>query len=119
MASTPFYASIKSSLFSIPAGYGEALGLYLLEAIAASVPVVQPRHVFFPELIKATSGGRLCEPNNPQSIADSWKDFLAPPKKVRLIRLCDRQLVIENFSIHDMAKIIELTCRKLVQSIES
>jgi len=73
------------------------LGLYLLEAMAASVPVVQPRHAFFPELIEATSGGRLCEPNDPQSMADSWEDFLANPEEVRSIRLCDRQSVIEIF----------------------
>ena len=109
----------KLSLFSVPARYGEAFGLYLLEAMAAGVPVVQPRHAAFPELIEATSGGRLCEPNDPQSLADSWEDILANPEEARSIGLRGRQSVIEKFSIHDMAKTIELTCRKLVQSIES
>src|SRR5262249_43884785 len=45
------------SLFSVPARYGEAFGLYLIEAMAAGVPVVQPRTASFPELIDATGGG--------------------------------------------------------------
>ena len=37
------------SVFSVPALYGEAFGLYIIEALASSVPVVQPRHAAFPE----------------------------------------------------------------------
>ena len=43
----------------MPAGYGESFGLYLLEAMAAGVPVVQPRCAAFPEVLAATGGGRL------------------------------------------------------------
>jgi hypothetical protein len=39
------------TVFSVPALYGEAFGLYLIEALAAGVPVVQPRHAAFPELV--------------------------------------------------------------------
>jgi glycosyltransferase involved in cell wall biosynthesis len=109
----------KLSLFSVPAKYGEAFGLYLLEAMAAGVPVVQPRHAAFPELIESTGGGRLYEPNDPESLADSWEDILANPEEARSIGLRGRQSVIEKYSIHDMAKTIELTCRKLVQLTES
>jgi glycosyltransferase involved in cell wall biosynthesis len=47
------------TVFSVPALYGEAFGLYLIEALAAGVPVVQPRHAAFPELVTATGGGLL------------------------------------------------------------
>ncbi len=48
-------AFLKSlSVFSVPAIYGEAFGLYVIEALAAGVPVVQPRTGAFPELIEAT-----------------------------------------------------------------
>lgn len=36
------------SVFSVPALYGEAFGLYVIEALASGVPVVQPRHAAFP-----------------------------------------------------------------------
>jgi glycosyltransferase involved in cell wall biosynthesis len=52
------------SVFSVPARYGEAFGLYLLEAWATGLPVVQPRHAAFPELIEATLGGVVCTPED-------------------------------------------------------
>lgn len=58
-------------VFSVPALYGEAFGLYLLEAWASSVPVVQPRHAAFTELIEKTGAGILFEPGNPLSHTDA------------------------------------------------
>jgi glycosyltransferase involved in cell wall biosynthesis len=64
------------TVFSVPATYGEAFGLYILEAIASGVPVVQPRHGAFPELIAATQGGVLCEPDDVPSLADALESTL-------------------------------------------
>ena len=47
------------TLLSVPTTYGESFGLYLLEAWAAGVPVVQPDHAAFPELLAASGGGIL------------------------------------------------------------
>lgn len=49
---------------SVPTIYREAKGFYVLEALATGVPVIQPRHGSFPELIEATGGGLLFEPGN-------------------------------------------------------
>ena len=38
--------------------------------MAAGVPVVQPRHGAFPEIIAKTRGGLLVDPNNHDSLAD-------------------------------------------------
>src|SRR5258706_47606 len=40
------------SLFSVPARYSEAFGLYVIEAMAAGVPVVQPRSGAFTEIVR-------------------------------------------------------------------
>jgi glycosyltransferase involved in cell wall biosynthesis len=64
------------TVFSVPATYGEAFGLYILESIASGVPVVQPRHAAFPELIEITQGGVLCEPDDVKSLADALETTL-------------------------------------------
>src|SRR5262249_6379996 len=50
--------------FCVPTNYHESKGLYVLEALAAGVPVVQPRHGSFPELVEDTGGGLLYDPDD-------------------------------------------------------
>jgi glycosyltransferase involved in cell wall biosynthesis len=65
-------AFLKSlDVLSVPTTYHEPKGLYVLEALANGVPVVQPRHGSFPELIDATGGGLLVEPQDPEQLADA------------------------------------------------
>jgi glycosyltransferase involved in cell wall biosynthesis len=66
----------KLSVFSVPATYGEAFGLYVIEAMASGVPVVQPDHGAFPELLNQTQGGLLCTPDDPISLADQLQVIL-------------------------------------------
>jgi glycosyltransferase involved in cell wall biosynthesis len=61
----------KLDVLSVPSGYKEPKGLYLLEAMACGVPVVQPRHGAFPEIIEKTGGGLLFQPDDPESLADA------------------------------------------------
>jgi glycosyltransferase involved in cell wall biosynthesis len=69
------------SVFSVPALYGEAFGLYVIEAWAAGVPVVQPRHAAFPELVRASGGGVICEPGDPVALAEAIAEVLNTPGK--------------------------------------
>ena len=64
----------------MPARYGEAFGLYVIEAMAAGVPVVQPRVAAFPELIEATGGGVLCAADDAQSLAEAIEELLLDPR---------------------------------------
>ncbi len=75
------------SVFSVPCTYGEAFGLYVLEAIASGVPVVQPRHGAFPEILELTKGGLLCEPDSVMSLAEALNELLADD--VRRQRIVD------------------------------
>ena len=65
-------------VFSVPTVYVEPKGLFLLEAMACGVPVVQPRHGAFPEMLEKTRGGVLVDPGNPQALAEGlyrlWKE---------------------------------------------
>ena len=63
-------------VFSVPTDYHEPKGLYVMEAWANGVPVVQPRHGSFPELVEATGGGELYEPGNTDALASKLLDLL-------------------------------------------
>lgn len=63
-------------VLSVPTSYREPKGLYVLEALANGVPVVQPRHGSFPELIEATGGGLLVNPEDPKDLAGSLRRLL-------------------------------------------
>ena len=91
------------SVFSVPAAYGEAFGLYVLEAQASGVPVVQPRHAAFPELLTMTGGGTLCEPGNPAALADAIEPLLLDAAKARALGEAGLQAVREKFNVDTMA----------------
>ncbi len=56
-------------IFSVPTVYRESKGLSIIEALANGVPVVQPRHGTFPEMMHATEGGILVEPESAEALA--------------------------------------------------
>jgi glycosyltransferase involved in cell wall biosynthesis len=64
-----FFKSLD--VLSVPTAYREPKGLYVLEALANGIPVVQPDHGAFRELIEATGGGVLVEPGDPRALADA------------------------------------------------
>lgn len=70
-------------VLSVPTVYVEPKGLFLLEAMACGVPVVQPSHGAFPEMIARTSGGLLVEPGSADSLADGlYKLWRYPAMRV-------------------------------------
>jgi glycosyltransferase involved in cell wall biosynthesis len=58
-------------VMSMPATYDEPKGFTLLEAMAAGVPLVQPRRGAFTEIVEKTGGGLLVAPDNADALADS------------------------------------------------
>lgn len=56
-------------VLSVPATYDEPKGIFLLEAMACGVPVVQPRRGAFTEVVEKTSGGLLVEPDDAEALA--------------------------------------------------
>jgi len=63
-------------LFSVPTTYREPKGLSILEALANGVPVVQPAHGAFPELLGRTGGGLLVPPGDTGALADALEHLL-------------------------------------------
>ena len=92
------------TVFSVPASYGEAFGLYAIEALAAGVPIVQPRTAAFPELVQATGGGVLYEPGNAENLADAIEQVLLQPGEAHALGKAGRRAVFEKFTAERMAQ---------------
>ena len=70
-------------VLSVPATYDEPKGMFLLEAMASGVPVVQPRRGAFVEIVERTGGGVLVEPDDAQALGDAlfelWENRASLP----------------------------------------
>jgi len=97
-----FLASL--SVFSVPARYGEAFGLYVVEALAAGVPVVQPRTAAFPELVAASGAGVLCERDNAKALAEALEALLLDPARCERFSGAAVRAAREQFSVEAMAR---------------
>lgn len=97
-----FYRNID--VLSVPTTYREPKGLYVLEALAHGVPVVQPRHGSFPELIEKTGGGVLCEPNDPRDLARALAELSRDPARIRQLGSRGRDAVLRDFTAERMAQ---------------
>lgn len=95
------------TVFSVPATYGEAFGLYLVEAMACGIPVVQPRSGAFEEILESTGGGILCEPDDPVSVADALEGLLSDAARREAIGNKGMASVRSAFTSAAMAERIE------------
>lgn len=68
-------------VLSVPGPYREPKGLYMLEAMACGVPVVQPNYGAFPEIIAKTGGGLLAKSEAGADIADALYDVWRDPAR--------------------------------------
>ena len=91
------------SVFSVPARYPEAFGLYVVEALAAGVPVVLPESGAFPELVEQTRGGRIYRPNGPNELAEALEPILGDPENAKELGLIGHKSVSHDFSNEQLA----------------
>ena len=90
-------------VFSVPTVFRESKGLPVLEAMASAVPVVQPAHSNFPELIEATGGGILFEPDDPQALATAIIELMHDPARRAQLGKRGREVVLESYTDDAMA----------------
>lgn len=92
-------------VLSVPAQYGEAFGLYLLEAMACGVPVVQPCTAAFPEIVQSTGGGVLYDPaGGAEALAEAVEALFHDPAHRRQLGMQGRDAVQREYSMHRMAE---------------
>ena len=90
-------------VLSVPTTYREPKGLYVLEALANGVPVVQPRHGSFPELVERTGGGLLVNPDDPADLAHSLRRLLENPAHREELGRKGKDAVHQDFNAAAMA----------------
>ncbi len=91
-------------LMSVPTTHREPKGLFVLEALAAGVPVVLPDHGSFPELIASTGGGCLTPPHDPHALAGAIADLLRDEPRRRRHAAAGQQAVHEDRNSDVMAR---------------
>jgi glycosyltransferase involved in cell wall biosynthesis len=67
-------------VLSVPATYAEPKGIFLLEAMACGVPLVQPDHGAFTEILEKTESGILVTPDDSWSVAQGLLKFYREPE---------------------------------------
>ena len=90
-------------VFSVPSVYADPKGLSVLEALANGIPVIQPDHGAFPELIAATGGGLLVTPDSPEPLANELAALLHDKKRRRQLGQTGQEAVHSRFHADAMA----------------
>jgi glycosyltransferase involved in cell wall biosynthesis len=102
------------SLLCVPASYGEAFGLYLLEAMACGVPLVQPNEAAFPEILEMSGSGVLVEGRTPEAFAEAWEALLLDPDRAAALSRSGLKAVHREYSMSRMAeRFLEMSARGL------
>jgi glycosyltransferase involved in cell wall biosynthesis len=92
-------------VLSVPAVYGASKGLYVLEAWASAVPVVQPRIGVYPELLEAAGGGGLLfEPGNVDQLGAELEHLRTDPEQAREMGMAGYRAAHEIFTADRMAR---------------
>ena len=99
------FSFLKSlSIFSVPARYPEAFGLYVVEALLAGSPVVLPNTGAFPEIVESTRGGKLYDPSASGAFTETLDELLNDPQTTRSMGLKAHQAVLNTYSNEKLAK---------------
>lgn len=91
-------------VFTVPTQFFEPKGLYALEALAAGVPIVQPAHGIFPEMLASTGGGRLFPPHDAGALADELFRLLEDLPSAAKLGNEGRQAVFARHNADQMAR---------------
>lgn len=104
---TEFLRSL--SVMSVPMPHPEAFGMFIIEALASGVPVVQPKIGAFPELVEGTGGGICYEPNNVTALAEALERLLLDRDRAAALGRAGRETVMQRFNVKKTAdRLVEI-----------
>ena len=91
-------------VLSVPTTYVESKGLYVFEALANGIPVVQPRHGAFPELIESTGGGLLVDVDSAGGLEAGLLELMENPERGREMGRRGQEVVQRDYTDAAMAE---------------
>jgi len=91
-------------LCSVPTEYEDPKGLYVLESLAAGVPVIQPNHGAFGELLASTGGGCLFAPQSIDELCQAIQQLKDDPQLRAQLAAAGHANVLAKHSIEAAAK---------------
>ncbi|MEE4114792.1 MAG: glycosyltransferase family 4 protein [Marinilabiliaceae bacterium] len=100
-----FFSAVD--IMSVPVNKHDAFGLYLLTANSAGVPVVQPATGAYPEIVGATGGGIIYEPDSVDKLTETIIELYEKPERISSLGKKGRLGVGERFSLEKMAERIK------------
>jgi len=92
------------AVVSVPTDYEEPKGIFLLEAMAAGTPVVQPRRGAFAEIVEKTGGGLIVDANDPAALAETLARLCLDASERRELGRRGFEGVRRHYSVSDMAR---------------
>lgn len=97
-----FFGNID--VMSVPVRKYDGYGLYILEANAAGIPVVQPATGAFPEIIERTGGGITYSPDTIDELAGALAGALNDKELLRRLGADGKENVLKNLSLNKMSE---------------
>jgi glycosyltransferase involved in cell wall biosynthesis len=91
-------------VLSVPATYDEPKGMFLLEAMACGVPVVQPSRGAFTEIVERTGGGLLVKKDDTHSLGEGLLSIFRDRELGERLGQRGLQQVHEHYSVGRMAE---------------
>jgi glycosyltransferase involved in cell wall biosynthesis len=104
-------------VLSVPSPYHEPKGLYLLEAMACGVPVAQPNHGAFPEIIERTGGGVLARSDAGGDVADAIYELWKDPARAAEIGRRGAEGVRKHYTVTHMAENVLAIYKEVVGAV--
>jgi len=101
-------------VFSVPTTYADPKGLFLIEAMANGLPVVEPRHGAFPEIINLTGGGMLVTPEEPASLAQALYTLVKDRARAAQLGQAAAAGVREHFTVAQAATKAETIYQRVI-----
>jgi glycosyltransferase involved in cell wall biosynthesis len=94
----------KLSVMCVPDRSGPAAGMFVIESLLAGVPLVEPACGALTELIEATGGGLLFDPNTPGEMTAKLSELLKDPQRTYTMGQTGRKSALEQFTAPAAAK---------------
>jgi glycosyltransferase involved in cell wall biosynthesis len=110
-----FFSNID--IMSVPVRKQDGYGLYILEANAAGIPVVQPATGAFPEIIERTGGGITYSPDSITALSESLENLLNDKELISRLGAVGKEKVLKELSLEKMSESLAMVYNDMMSKL--